>query len=184
MENIMWRQIRGYEGYYDVSNVGTIRSTQGRIVRRNGHTGDRIWNEKPIKAVIGKDGRERVVLSKDGVMHGDLVSRIVALNWVDGYRDGLTVNHINGNKLDDRIENLEWVTREDNIRIGYKTGLYRKKQIPVVITNLSTGEKIQFASLSEADRFFGKCIGCLSGVILKQDRKRKNLIDANNNTMV
>ena len=53
-----------------------------------------------------------------------LVSRLVALTWCEGYQDGWTVNHINGDHLDNRAENLEWLSLGDNIRHGFANGLY------------------------------------------------------------
>jgi len=51
------------------------------------------------------------------------VHRLIALAFVDGHKEGLTVNHINGNKLDNRLENLEWVSLSDNSKHQWKTGL-------------------------------------------------------------
>lgn len=53
------------------------------------------------------------------------MARLVAMTWCEGYKEGLTVNHINGNPMDNRAENLEWITRAENIRHGFKVGLYK-----------------------------------------------------------
>jgi hypothetical protein len=55
------------------------------------------------------------------------VHRLIALAFVDGYKDGFTVNHINGNKLDNRPENLEWVSLSDNSKHQWETGLVNLK---------------------------------------------------------
>ena len=67
----------------------------------------------------------RVSLWKDRKEKTWLVARLVALTWCDGYADGLTVNHKNGNPLDNSAQNLEWMTRAANIQHGFKNGLYK-----------------------------------------------------------
>ena len=171
MDEILWKRVPGYAGQYDVSNTGLLRSAPNRITKNNGCFGNRVLPEKILKPTIGKDGRERVALASGGVRKWDLLSRIVAMTWVDGYDKNLTVNHINGDKLDNRVENLEWISREDNIRHGYNTGLYRSKQIYITLTNTSTGEVFSFHSLSEAARYFGKCVGYFSNMIKKRERR-------------
>lgn len=170
MSDVMWKFIPGYEGYYEVSNTGLIRSSLGRVVKNNGWSGDRVLKEKSIKPVVGKDGRERVVLCKNGTKKGDLLSRLVAITWVSGYQQGLTVNHINGDRRDNRVENLEWITREDNIRHGFNMGLYKSKLKTVVLTLRSNGEAHSFPSLSAASRWLGYGNGYLSNRIKKHER--------------
>lgn len=170
MNDALWKPIPGYEGYYEVSNTGLIRSSPARIVKNNGWFGDRVTKEKAIKPVVGKDGRERVVLCKNGTKKGDLLSRLVAITWVGGYKRGLTVNHINGNRRDNRIENLEWITREDNIRHGFNTGLYKSKLKAVVLTLRSNGVSYSFPSLSSASRWLGYGNGYLSNRIKKHEQ--------------
>lgn len=65
----------------------------------------------------------RVNLWKGGKEHTFLVSRLVAMTWCDGYEDGLTVNHIDGNPMNNRVDNLEWMTHRDNVRQAFEDGL-------------------------------------------------------------
>ena len=156
----MWKDVPGYEGYYQTSNTGLIRSSANRLIKNNGFYGDKTLGERLVKPVLGKDGRERVLLCKDGVKKGWLLSRLVAITWVDGYAEGLTVNHINGNRTDNRVENLEWITRKDNILHAHQTGLYpQPKRVDLIAPD---GKMLSFSSMSEASRYLGKCVGYIS----------------------
>jgi hypothetical protein len=72
----------------------------------------------------------------------------------------MTVNHINGNSLDNRSENLEWVSLQENIKKGFVAGLYSKNQIPVMLVNEHM--QFEFDSLADADRFLGRTEGYVS----------------------
>ena len=106
----------------------------------------------------------RVILWKDGECKTYLVSRLIAMAWVDGYEDGLTVNHIDGNLLNNRADNLEWLSRSDNIRHGFSSGLYKTNQRPCILID-NCGNKYSFVSLSETDRFLQRPNGYVRNVV-------------------
>ena len=122
-----WKDIPGYEGLYQASTIGGIRSCEGKVTS-NARYGRRVWKQRTIKQkfCINKKGRGdfRVELWKDGKHMTLLVSRLVALTWCGGYQDGWTVNHKNGDPTDNRAENLEWLSHGDNIRHGFANGFY------------------------------------------------------------
>ena len=112
MEEI-WKDIKGFEGRYQVSNMGRVRSL------------DR-WslNERPhfIKGIMlnpslnKRSGYLRVSLSDGHRNYKHIeMQRLVALHFVPGYKKGLVVNHINEIKTDNRAENLEWCTYQYNL---------------------------------------------------------------------
>ena len=157
-----WKDIPGYEGLYQASTEGQIRSAPGKVTNTQYH-GNRHWQTRILKGrgdnpITGK----RVGLWKDGKLTEWLVARLVALTWVPGFAEGMTVNHINGNRLDNQIENLEWLTIGDNIRDGFRTGLFDKVRTPVTLKSKNSGEVIKFESMISASVFLGKNIGFVS----------------------
>lgn len=101
-----------------------------------------------LKVGYNNRGYQRVA-----AVHGspEYVHRIVAETWIDNPNHYKEVNHINGNKNDNRVVNLEWTTRSQNIRHAYRTGLLKVKGTPIRI--VETGEV--FESISECARRIG-----------------------------
>ncbi len=160
-----WRDIPGYEGIYQVSDMGNVRTCEGKTTHTERH-GIRHWKQRIMKQKFCKNahGRTdaRVILWKDGKEKTWLVSRLVGLAWCAGYADGLTINHINGNPLDNRAENLEWVTISENVKKGFEDGLYSSCQ-PVQL--VCDGCTMVFRSMAEASRFLGHSSGYLSNTL-------------------
>ena len=110
-----WRKVPGYEGLYEVSNTGKIKSLER--VDKTGH----IHKERILRKQITKRGYERVVLCKDGKIKAYFVHRLVAFAFPEIcgiYFDGAEVNHKNEIKTDNRPENLEWCNRHYNANYG------------------------------------------------------------------
>lgn len=116
----LWKAIPGYDGIYEASNMGRIRSTNnGRKKHIMKPCADRNRRCK------GYDRRDyRVVLYKDRKPSSMRVARLVGMTWVDGYAPEMTVDHINGDSTDNRACNLQWLTRGDNIRKAFAEGRY------------------------------------------------------------
>lgn len=102
-----WKDIPGYEGFYQVSNKGRVKSllNNGRI----------------LSTPINTSGYPNVNLCKDGERRIWRVHRLVAIAFLGA--SNLQVNHINGVKRDNRVENLEWVSQSENGRHAHRTGL-------------------------------------------------------------
>lgn len=127
-----WKDIPGYEGLYQASTLGRIRTCEGKVTK-SARFQHRVWKQRIMKPKCTKNKRGRydcrVDLWKDGSHRTLLVSRLVAITWCNGYREGMTVNHKNGNPLDNSIENLEWLSHGDNIRHGFANGLYPQAKL-------------------------------------------------------
>ena len=109
----MWKSIDGYDGIYEVSDDGTVRSLDREIVKSNGVTQFRHGETK--KLTENKDGYLTVKLSKDGSDVRVPVHILVAKAFVDGWFDGAEVNHIDFDRKNNNASNLEWVTHAENV---------------------------------------------------------------------
>lgn len=166
----VWKPIVGYEGLYWVSNLGKIKSKSTVL--------------KPGKR---PNGYLKVVLYKDGSKIDASIHRIVAAAFIGECPRGFQVNHIDGNKENNAVDNLEYCSCSYNIKHAYDTGLkencrihgrkmyemnkekiasYRESTMrPVVSTNLSTGERVVHESVNAAARETGSDTGNVSRVL-------------------
>ena len=166
----VWKPIPGYEGLYDASSYGRIRSTPGKITS-NALYDKRVWKSRIMKTkrpMTNKRPNRRVTLWKDGVPRDYLVSRLIAMAFHGlPISEDMTVNHIDGNWENDNPNNLEWVSRSENIKLGFQNNLYKSIQIPIILVSES-GNSIKFNSMSEASRFLGKKNGYVSSAIKRK----------------
>ena len=158
----IWKDILGYEGRYQVSNWGRVKSLNYR----------RTGKEKILKAGASGDGYLQVTLSKDGKRKQPLVHRLVATAFCENPHGFKEVNHINEDKSDNRADNLEWCSRSYNCsyndrakKAGKKTG--KKLSKPVIAIDKRTGLIVEFVSAHEAERETGiassNIINCCQG---------------------
>lgn len=146
----IWKDIPEYEGYYQASNLGNIKSLKFQC----NFTGKKYHREKILKQKIDKWKNKRVELWKNGEHKTWLVHRLIGLTFLGKPKEKMTINHKDGNRLNNNIENLEWLTLKDNILHGFKNDLYPQKHI--LLTNKITGETFEIRSMSEAARTIGK----------------------------
>lgn len=119
MEN--WKDIKGYNGFYQVSDLGNIRS----IDRISYHPrfGDMILRGRDKNQSSDKDGYKTIGLCIKGKTTTFRVHRLVALHFISNSENKPEINHKNGNKQNNAKSNLEWNTTIENIRHSIKTGL-------------------------------------------------------------
>jgi hypothetical protein len=121
MKTEIWKDVIDYEGLYQVSNLGNVKVLQ-RI--KHNHKGKHIAKEKILKPGITQ-GYARVVLTKNGVRSTKKVHRLVASAFLGEQKD-LCINHIDSNRSNNCIENLEWVTHLENMRHARINNRYPK----------------------------------------------------------
>lgn len=107
-----WKPIIGFEGLYECSNLGNLRSVT-KIVRRDENS-TKIIKGRVIKQQMGTSGYKCVTFSKDGKLSNHRVHRLIAASFIKNPNEKAQVNHINEIKTDNRSENLEWVTHHEN----------------------------------------------------------------------
>lgn len=113
-----WKAVKGYEGLYEVSNFGNVRSVT-RVIRfeRRGSIATQVIEGKPLKPGNSKGYKNVVLCNKDGKKTKG-VHRLVAEAFIDNPLDKPEVNHIDENPSNNTVENLEWVTHVENSRHG------------------------------------------------------------------
>lgn len=121
MQYEIWKDIQGYESYYQISNTGKVRSLH-RLVKSRGK------QLRPVRSIILKfnitrHGYYQVKLSKHHKYTGLYVHKLIALHFIPNPENYPQVNHKDGNKLNNSIDNLEWCTQKQNTIHAYRTGL-------------------------------------------------------------
>ncbi|MEL7409252.1 MAG: NUMOD4 domain-containing protein, partial [Cyanobacteria bacterium J06558_2] len=142
-----WLDIPNYEGYYQVSNYGNVRSLDRVIKEKTGKI--QTLKGQVLKARINRSGYYHIGLSKNGTRITFAIHQLVAQAFIPNPDSKKTVNHIDGNKLNNSLSNLEWSTYSENLEHAYKTGLrspvssdvilqknYRRKLKPIQVIEI------------------------------------------------
>ena len=161
----IWKDIKGYEGLYQVSNLGNIRSVDRSITKVNrwGILTEHYHRGKVIKQHFDGLGHYLiVVLRRDGKSHTEQVHRLVAKTFLPCENYSLDVNHKDGCRTNNTIENLEWCDRSYNLKHALNIGLMEsqcKIRRKVVLTCDDDVEIVEFPDMLSCCKFFGysKC---------------------------
>ena len=114
MDKEVFKDIPGYEGLYQVSNLGNVKSIERYVKHCRG--GNQILRGRMLKFNSNKNGYLRVGLNKEGCQKGFKIHQLVAMAFLDHKPCGmkLVINHINHINTDNRVENLEITTQREN----------------------------------------------------------------------
>ena len=123
MNKEIWKPITGYEGYYEVSNKGRIKS----LIMWNGHRYKTRDKPKILKQSNTTTGYKKVELSKEGVRKSYKVHRLVGIEFIPNPENKPNINHIDFNPINNEVENLEWCTQKENM--NYSNTIFRKRNI-------------------------------------------------------
>lgn len=177
-----WRPVVGYEGLYEVSNLGNVRSINRTMTYESG---TRSLKQKTLAKQENSKGYYRVYLiSEDGVRSHCFVHRLVAEAFL-GNHEGLdTVNHKDFNIHNNCVDNLEWTTKYGNFKYSFDRGRFaytesRRKKLkrslrkklskPVISIDLWTGERRKFDTVNSTAEygFQPSCVSnCCNGIRL------------------
>lgn len=183
----IWKDIKGYENIYQVSNLGNVRSLdridkyknrplKGKLIKpynNNGYSIAKLWQNNKYKMLS--------------------IHRLVAIAFIDNIYKKPCVNHINGIKNDNRIDNLEWCTHKENIQHAFDTGLavnkgmkgeknpmfgntYGKNHKAKIVLDLNTG--VFYSCAKEAAEVYGFNKGSLQAMLRGVYKNKTNLIYA------
>ena len=175
MENEIFKKIFNDLDYFEISNLGRIRSMSREIKIRGKHKG--FVKTKFLSFGIDKNGYERIPLLHNGKRKTYKVHRLVAIAFLPNPELKPQVNHINGIKNDNRTDNLEWCTAKENInhafRLGLKTGNERDKN---GMSKINTKQIKEITSLigythKEISLKYGVTRSCISTLIRKAKQK-------------
>lgn len=119
-----WKNIKGFEGLYQVSNEGRVKSLQREITYKDGRK--KIIKERILKNILSDLGYYHVMLSKNGVTKRYKVHRLVANEFIENPNNLPIINHKDENPKNNVVDNLEWCTQGYNVRYG--TAIERGKQ--------------------------------------------------------
>jgi len=174
----IWKDIKGYEGLYQVSNYGRVRgliTSQGR--------------RKGILKPYDHDGYKRINLYKNKKVKKYYVHRLVAQAFISNPNKYPEVNHKDGDKSNNHISNLEWCTSSQNQIHAYKIGLQKYnpkihennnyRGIKCKVTDNVTGKTIKFENMKKASEF----LGYYKNYIYKKKKKYGNVFNISNYTI-
>lgn len=160
----IWKLVVGYEKYYQINNKGIIKSFD-RFVW-NGHR-DVLRKGRVLKPALNSSGYPQLVLSKgDGLFKSVAIHRIVAMAFVENPNNYPQVNHIDGDRTNNDLENLEWCTNAQNqqhaydigSRVGVNTGKFgadNKRSVVVYQMYINGGVFCKHVGFREAERKTG-----------------------------
>lgn len=162
-ENIeIWKDVVGYEGYYQVSNLGRVKSVDRIvIIKKNFCEFEKLRKSKLLKPIKSNTGYMRVGLHKNGIYIKKSVHRLVCESFIENKNNHPIINHKDENKENNNVNNLEWCTYSYNRNYGTAT-----KKIKDIETNspkkskkvaqIKNGEIIAiFPSVAEVQRSMG-----------------------------
>lgn len=139
-----WKTIEGFENCYEISNLGRVKSLQRKAKKRNGQE-IIIW-EKILKPHKDTKGYLQVELKKEFKRKICVIHRLVAKAFIPNPKNKPQVNHINGIKTDNRVENLEWCSGSENVKHAIKNNL----------THFNCGEDHPNSKLTNEEALFIK----------------------------
>lgn len=176
MQEEIWKPIPGYEGLYEASNKGRVKSIERVVVRNDGRK--RTVKERILKGSPDKAGYLLVTLH-DGKSEQRTypTHRLIGFTFLEPVEGKNEINHIDENKVNNAVWNLEWCTREENNNYGTRTERSAKTQSKSVAQLTKDGKLVKvWLSTREAERQLGLKHGNISNAALGKQQTAYNYV--------
>lgn len=149
----IWKPILGWEGVYEISNLGSVRSLDRvqYVWNRCGAASLRSLKGRVLKGNDNGSGYWQVQLAMDGLRQPRLIHRLVAETFLPRQAGLDFVNHLDGDKKNNRADNLEWCTRSGNMSHAHAEGLMYPYCVPVIGRCLTTGKETRYERQIDAE---------------------------------
>ncbi len=131
MEQEKWIDAVGFDGLYEVSNLGRIRRKKGETIYKDGRVAH--FSETILKGNPNGKGYLKVYLSVKSKKITRSIHRIVAESWIENPENKKTVNHIDCDKTNNRVDNLEWATNKENINHAFENGRFKERDKSTIL---------------------------------------------------
>lgn len=165
MRDDLWFDIPEFEGFYKIKKNGDVKSLE-RIVKTKGG-GSRVKKELILRPGKTAKGYFSVELCKNGIGKSISIHRLIGITFISNIENKPQINHKNGVKTDNRIDNLEWVTPAENMQHAFKTGLCDSSGIigeKNGQAKLKLSQVLDIKRLLEGSNFLQKDIAVMFGV--------------------
>lgn len=184
----IWKDIKGYEGLYQVSSLGRVKSLKREFYSGMNYQLKKSYPERILKKRYTKTGYVYVGLSKKGDVRKFKVHRLVAMAFLPNPHNKSCVDHTNGVRDDNRLENLRWVDASQNMRNPHtvksvarakmgENNPMKKKCRPVQQIDFETGKIIaEYAGVKEAARRLSTDSGDISRCCNGKKLKHKGFV--------
>lgn len=171
----IWKDVVGYEGLYQISNLGRVKSLPRMVGAGNGY----LSKERMLEICVSRNGYLFVPLCKNGKRKNHRIHRLIAQSFIPNPENKTQVNHIDHDIWNNNLDNLEWVTQSENMKHSFSNPKRKKPNVrgdnnPNSKLNLTKAEEIknQYKSglytQKELGNMFGVGQGQISRIILNK----------------
>lgn len=154
MNKTEWKPVSGYEGIYEINQHGQVKSIARKRYCGHKDSKPQMMKERMLTRSTDRLGYVRVKLSKNGKSQLKYIHRLLAEAFIENPKNKKEINHIDGDKQNNDLENLEWTTRSKNMKHAFKIGLHKaRKGEENNKTKLTTKEVSEIRELYESGKY-------------------------------